>query len=140
VAVTEPVPVTLPPRVREEEGRATGAGGGRETAADILATRASGLISTVWGTVGSVCGGSGAEAESPEFRAGTAVILSVFTSREDTLVTVPDCTVRPGDGSEPSAVCAVGVSTVVATGGASAPSELVLVRDTREKSEDTDWV
>lgn len=28
-------------------------------------------------------------------RLGTAVMPSVFTRREETLVTVPDCTVRP---------------------------------------------
>ena len=89
----EPVPVTLPPTARGEEGtRAVLPSGGMETATGAEGARASGLISTVWGIVDRMRGGLGAEGGGP----GTAEMASASTSSEETLVTVPDCTVRPG--------------------------------------------
>ena len=97
--MTEPVPVTLAVRAGglEGGGRVVERGremGGREVG--ITGSITAGLISTVCGSVDSVCVGSGAGGR----RVGTAVMLSVFTRREETLVTVPDCTVRPEEGRE----------------------------------------
>ena len=118
VAVTEPVPVTtLPPRaaavVTEEEE------GVREPAvvrgvAGRVAT-SGGLISTVWGAVWGC--------------PGTSVMPSVFTRREETLVTVPDWTVRPVLGREllcGGAAVAMAVGGSTGTTGATPATELVL--------------
>lgn len=135
MAVTEPVPVTLPAREGGVvEGRRVGGAGGRETGT--LEPSVSGMISTVCGSVAGVC--SGVEGEGkvcPELRVGTAVTLSVSTSREDTLVTVPDCTVRPGEGRE-LALEAAGKTGAATAGGTITPPELVLRRGrARESSE-----
>ena len=67
-----------------------------------------------------------------EVRVGTAVILSVFTNREETLVTVPDCTVRPEEERLVAASDGSTGTAAVTTAGASAPSELVLLREEPE--------
>lgn len=141
VAVTDPVPVTLPAREGGVvvEGREPGAK--RETGT--LESRVSGLISTVCGSVvGGVCRESGVGKVWPELRVGMAAVLSVSTSREDTLVTVPDCTVRPGEGRELSLETAASAGdgntgTAAAAGGTIAPPELVLgIGRGRNDSED----
>ena len=71
VAVTEPVPVTLPTTRGEEERGASKESEGERGSG--------GFISTVWG-----------EGAAGVAREGTAVMLSVLTSREETWVTVPD--------------------------------------------------
>ena len=146
MAVTEPVPVTLPATLlaaRERgvvEGRVGGVGGGgRETGT--LDSMVSGLISIVCGSGVGACSGSSGWGVCPEFRVGTGATLSLSTSRDDTLVTVPDCTVSPGEGRELALEAAArdgdGNTGVAAeAGGTTTPPELVLGRGrARESSE-----
>lgn len=72
-----------------------------------------------------------------EVRGGAAEILPVSTRREDTLVTVPDCTIRPG-GEERGrggsgavdSVDGVKSAAAVEAGGAAPSPELVLRSET----------
>ena len=128
VAVTEPVPVTLPSRTAEADTEAKERGVRRESDGGRGEERSGGLISTVWGT-GGVWGGAVVA------RVGTAVILSVSTSRDETLVTVPDWTVRPVEVEGLSRTASAGGgSTGTEAEEATPPTELVLERQEPELS------
>ena len=94
MAVTDPVPVTLPPTSCPERGGAWGASVNPELGGDtiVLVDNGSDFTSAEverGGTEGELV------AVEPNWSEGTVVIFSVSTSREVTLVTVPDRTVSP---------------------------------------------
>ena len=99
---------------------------------DVASTSA--FISGGWGRTGgarALLDGGPEAVPGSNWREGTVVIFSVWTSKDGTFVTVPDCTVSPGDADKLSlVVCTCGGST--GTGGAmewgTAPKEFVLVK------------
>ena len=93
MAVTDPVPVTLPPAGCPERGGAWGVRVSPELGVDTTVVLDNGSDLT---SAEVERGGTEGELVTVELNwsEGTVVIFSVSTSREVTLVTVPDRTVR----------------------------------------------
>ena len=133
MAVTEPVPVTLPP-VGCPLVAVTGVPGWASGRLMVGMASTSALVSVGWGRTGgarALLDGGPEAVSGSNWREGTVVIFSVWTSKDGTFVTVPDCTVSPGDADKLSlGGCTGGGST--GTGAAmewgTAPREFVLVK------------